>query len=652
MAAGQNDRCSAGEPTCSHAETGEGTGRQAEGVPPPPLAPHATNTEPVTTAAPTAISVAVTAAAPASTLDPRSSSSSLALDGNEMSLSFESRVLDASGVSGRHQVSCTLVTGFLGCGKTTLLQHVLKEKGHLRVAVLVNEFSPVDVDSLLLQSQRANVAVGAPPGHGDLAGGCACCHVSDGLKKAVRAAVGGAMSACDYLILETSGLADPQPIAAQLMEAGVRLDRVVAVVEAETLPTLLEQQPIAQRQLAAADLVLLNKCDLVSLGALSDAEDMLLRFLTTGDALAHPHTNDAHGTTHNCTSSSHTHSHPPTSSSGQPASLPPPPVVRTRYCHVPLDLILDTVPVSQPAPPLTSASAYLSAGFLSHEATAAPSFRTPNARTSSTLTFSLHKEGKELSARHGARRCQLGAPAPGHASTPFTSLLFESQHPLPLAAFQHIVATRLRGRGASSNKSGSGTASSSTTTGCAPVKGLLRAKGFLFFKEMRHLRFVFQLSGSSRCSCTAIDTWDCPPSCRLVLIGQDAAELAGLVSELESLREDHKTDGGVEGSGDGVSEVACETGSKNVAGEAVCGEGTAAAEAARLVEMLTADERFEVRTSKAASDNREGELVTERRQKSCEASVVEFGMKGIPLKGIHQVRRPYASSGTVAFFLD
>ncbi|CAI5939760.1 unnamed protein product [Closterium sp. NIES-64] len=324
MAAGQNDSCSGGEPTCSHAETGEGAGRQAEGVPPPPLAPHAATTAPATTAAPTATSVAVTAVAPAATsaaggaLEPRSSSS-LALEGNEMSLSFESRVLDASGVSGRHQVSCTLVTGFLGCGKTTLLQltiyfpppyrplfppyqHVLREKGDLRVAVLVNEFSPVDVDSLLLQSQRANVAVGAPPGHGDLAGGecvkekvwarggrkewvgCACCHVSDGLKKAVRAAVGGAMSACDYLILETSGLADPQPlaaqlmeagsallflqtsgladpqpIAAQLMEAGVRLDRVVAVVEAETLPNLLEQQPIARRQLAAADLVLLNK---------------------------------------------------------------------------------------------------------------------------------------------------------------------------------------------------------------------------------------------------------------------------------------------------------------------------------------------------------------------------------------------------------
>ncbi|CAI5991103.1 unnamed protein product [Closterium sp. NIES-65] len=437
-----------------------------------------------------------------------------------MSLSFESRVLDASGVSGRHQVSCTLVTGFLGCGKTTLLQltiyfpppyrplfppyqHVLREKGDLRVAVLVNEFSPVDVDSLLLQSQRANVAVGAPPGHGDLAGGecvkekvwarggrkewvgCACCHVSDGLKKAVRAAVGGAMSACDYLILETSGLADPQPIAAQLMEAGVRLDRVVAVVEAETLPTLLEQQPIARRQLAAADLVLLNKCDLVSLGALSDAEDMLLKFLTTGDASAHPHTNDAYGTSHRCTSSSHTRSHPPTPTSIQPSSLPLPPVVRTRYCHVPLDLILDTVPVSQPAPPLTSASAHLSAGFLSHEATAAPSFRTPGASTPSALTPSLHKEGKEPDARHGARRYQLGAPAPGHASTPFTSLLFESQQPLPLAAFQHIVATRLRGRAASSNKSGSGTAASSTTSGCAPVKGLLRAKGFLFFKEMR-----------------------------------------------------------------------------------------------------------------------------------------------------------------------
>ncbi|CAI5500082.1 unnamed protein product [Closterium sp. Naga37s-1] len=597
-----------------------------------------------------------------------------------MSLSFESCVLDASGVSGRHQVSCTLVTGFLGCGKTTLLQHVLKEKGDLRVAVLVNEFSPVDVDSLLLQSQRANVAVGAPPGHGDLAGG------EDGLKKAVRAAVGGAMSACDYLILETSGLADPQPIAAQLMEAGVRLDRVVAVVamavimsfepfsffsipflqtsgladpqpiaaqlmeagvrldrvvavvEAETLPTLLEQQPIVRRQLAAADLVLLNKCDLVSLGALSDAEDMLLRFLTTGDASTHPHTNDTHcSSTHACTTSPHSHSHPPTSSAGQPASLPPSPVVRTRYCHVPLDLILDTIPVSQPTPPLTSASAHLSSGFLSHESTAAPSFRTPAPQTPSSRTSSMPEEGKGPSARHGARRCQQGAPAPGHASTQFTSLLFESQHPLPLAAFQHIVATSLRGRGASSNKSSSSTASSSTASGCAPVQGLLRAKGFLYFKEMRHLRFVFQLSGSSRCSCTSIDTWDCPPSCRLVLIGQDAAELAGLVSELESLAEDRKTDGGGEGSGDGVSEVACEASSRNMAGEVLCGEGSAAAEAARLVEMLAADERFEVRTPKSASDNRGEELVTERRGRACEASVVEFGMKGIPLKGIHKV---------------
>ncbi|CAI5471909.1 unnamed protein product [Closterium sp. Yama58-4] len=227
------------------------------------------------------------------------------------------------------------------------------------------------------------------------------------------------------------------------------------------------------------------------------------------------------------------------------------------------------------------------------------------------------------------RRCDLVSL--GHASTPFTSLLFESQHPLPLAAFQHIVATRLRGRGASSNKNPSGTASSSTTSGCAPVKGLLRAKGFLYFKELRHLRFVFQLSGSSRCSCTAIDTWDCPPSCRLVLIGQDAAELAGLVSELESLAEDHKTDDGGEGWGDGVLDVVCETGSRNVAAEVVCGKGSAAAEAARLVEMLTADERFELRTS-----NRGGKLTAEIRGRTCSTSLVEFGMKSIPLKGIHQ----------------
>ncbi|GJP61250.1 hypothetical protein CLOP_g18431, partial [Closterium sp. NIES-67] len=509
----------------------------------------------------------------------------------------------------------------------------LKEKGDLRVAVLVNEFSPVDVDSLLLQSQRANVAVGAPPGHGDLAGGCACCHVSNGLKKAVRAAVGGTMSACDYLILETSGLADPQPIAAQLMEAGVRLDRVVAVVEAETLPTILEQQPIVRRQLAVADLVLLNKCDLVSLGALSDAEDMLLRFLTTGSTDGHRDTKAAHGSTHTCTSSSHSHSHPP--SSLQLPDLPPPPLVRTRYCHVPLDLILDTLPVSQPAPPLTSASAHLSSGFLSHEATAAPSFRilaphTPSSLTPS-LTASLHEVGKESSAMQGARRFQEVAPALGHASTPFTSLLFESQHPLPLAAFQHLVATRLQGKSTSSNKgsrsssssNSSSSSSSSSSSGCAPVQGLLRAKGFLFFREMRHLRFVFQQSGHSRCACTAIDTWDCPPSCRLVLIGQDAAELAGLVSELESLAQQEQQKEGKQVSGNGVAEVAC-------------GEGSAAAEAARLVEMLTADERFEVRASDAALDSRGGEYAAKRRGRNDGASVVEFGMRGIPLKGIHQ----------------
>ena len=159
----------------------------------------------------------------------------------------------------RHQIPVTIVTGFLGSGKTTLLNHILNNRQGLKVAVIVNEFGDIDIDSQLLVAVDENMV--------QLANGCICCTINQSLVDAVRAIVNRAES-IDYLIIETTGIADPLPIARSFtttdLQQVTRLDSVLTVVDAVSFTSEHYHSEAALNQLIFGDVILLNKTDLVA----------------------------------------------------------------------------------------------------------------------------------------------------------------------------------------------------------------------------------------------------------------------------------------------------------------------------------------------------------------------------------------------------
>jgi G3E family GTPase len=156
----------------------------------------------------------------------------------------------------------TVIGGFLGAGKTTLLSHLLRGDHGRRIAVLVNDFGAINIDAELVRSRTEDTI--------SLANGCACCTVAGDLARALVALAQRA-DPPDAIVLEASGLADPRGIAqVALANPALRLDGIVTVVDAETL--LERSNDPACRdtffaQVAGADLVVLNKLDLVASGA-------------------------------------------------------------------------------------------------------------------------------------------------------------------------------------------------------------------------------------------------------------------------------------------------------------------------------------------------------------------------------------------------
>lgn len=157
------------------------------------------------------------------------------------------------------RVPVTIVTGFLGAGKTSLLNHVLTGDHGLRVAVLVNDFGAVNIDAHLISARNAEVV--------SLENGCICCSLSDGLLATAMRLV-RADEPPDHIVVETSGVSDPFEVANTFADPELQpyapLDGIVTVVDAEIAPLLNGvERTLAERQVAAADVVLVNKIDLV-----------------------------------------------------------------------------------------------------------------------------------------------------------------------------------------------------------------------------------------------------------------------------------------------------------------------------------------------------------------------------------------------------
>ena len=169
------------------------------------------------------------------------------------------------------QVPVTVLTGYLGAGKTTLLNRILSENHGQKYAVVINEFGELGVDNDLVVDTDEEVF--------EMNNGCICCTVRGDLIRIV----GGLMKRrgrFDGIIIETTGLANPAPVAQTFfvdegVRAKTRLDAIVTVVDAKHLPARLADSHEAADQIAFADVIVLNKTDLVSAEELAAVETQI-----------------------------------------------------------------------------------------------------------------------------------------------------------------------------------------------------------------------------------------------------------------------------------------------------------------------------------------------------------------------------------------
>ena len=166
------------------------------------------------------------------------------------------------------KIPVTVLTGYLGAGKTTLLNRILTENHGKKYAVIVNEFGEIGIDNDLI--------IGAAEEVFEMNNGCVCCTVRGDLVRILEGLM-KRKGKFDAIIVETTGLADPAPVAQTFfvdedVQANARLDAVVTVADAKWLSDRLKDAPEAKNQIAFADVIVLNKTDLVTAPELAEVE--------------------------------------------------------------------------------------------------------------------------------------------------------------------------------------------------------------------------------------------------------------------------------------------------------------------------------------------------------------------------------------------
>ena len=175
--------------------------------------------------------------------------------------------------SNRARLPVTIISGFLGSGKTTLVNNILVQNNGLRIAIIMNDIGVINIDAQLIVAATKDMLA--------LSNGCICCSSNDDLKEAIQRLLMQNMD-IDYLIVETTGVADPLPVIKTFMRPEfintTRIDAVITLIDLENIAYLLQEEKIAQNQVRFADFILLNKSDLVHEDRIKNAKALVLSY--------------------------------------------------------------------------------------------------------------------------------------------------------------------------------------------------------------------------------------------------------------------------------------------------------------------------------------------------------------------------------------